>query len=61
MTDHLTGPPGITVEVPVAPDPFLLRPLIAARLAGRPVPEGPEATVAQAVAAHVLREAGPWR
>ncbi|MCX4672830.1 hypothetical protein OG453_40385 [Streptomyces sp. NBC_01381] len=55
------GPHHITVEVPAAPDPFLLRPLIAARLAGRPVPDGPEATVAEAVAAHVRREAGAWR
>ncbi|MEV0319764.1 hypothetical protein ACIBKX_16695 [Streptomyces sp. NPDC050658] len=50
----------ITVQVSAAPDPFLLRPLIAARLAGRPVPPGPEALVAEAVAARVRREAGPW-
>ncbi|MEU4998009.1 hypothetical protein [Streptomyces sp. NPDC021622] len=55
------SPHHITVEVPAAPDPFLLRPLIAARLAGRPVPDGSEATVAEAVAAHVRREAGAWR
>lgn len=45
--------PDITVRVTTAPDPGLLRTAIAARLAGRPVPAGPEAEVAEAVAARV--------
>ena len=55
----------LRVEVPVAPVPALLRPAIAARLAGRPFPAGAEDSVASAVARAVRaeREGGErsWR
>jgi hypothetical protein len=53
----------VRVEVGRAPDPFLLRPAIEARLAGRPLLPGPERTIADAVAVAVERakRGEPWR
>ncbi|MFI0445519.1 hypothetical protein [Actinomadura sp. 6N118] len=48
----------ITVRTASAPDPQVLRGVIAARLAGRAVPDGPERAVADAVARHVAQAAG---
>ncbi|MDQ1713146.1 MAG: hypothetical protein QOE45_2596 [Frankiaceae bacterium] len=45
----MTRVPNVEVRVTRPPDPHLLRAAIAARLAGRPWPPGPEATVADAV------------
>jgi len=54
----------VRVEVATPPAPALLRPAIAARLAGRPFPAGPEDAVASAVAHAVAKaqeESKPWR
>lgn len=68
----MTAPLHLRVEVDHAPDPFLLRAAIAARLAGRPW-SGPEAAVADRVVSALALmetetetetgdgEAGPWR
>ena len=45
----------LSVTVDAVPEPGLLRPAVEAALAGRPWPAGPEATVAEAVRAAVLR------
>jgi hypothetical protein len=47
MTDDLR------VSLDIEPEPGLLRPAIEAALAGRPWPPGPEAQIAEAVAAAV--------
>jgi hypothetical protein len=61
-------PARLRVEVGSRPVPALLRPAIAARLAGLPAPPGPEGAVAEAVAAAVAarrpdpaRPEGRWR
>ena len=66
-TEHATGGQrgaDMTVEVGAVPEPGLLRPAIEAAIAGQSWPAGPEASVAQAVAARVaaaLRHgAEPW-
>lgn len=46
----MTAPQNLHVRVDRAPEPGLLRPAIAAVLAGRPWPTGPEAAIARAVA-----------
>jgi hypothetical protein len=55
----------LRVEVRGVPEPALLRPAIAARLAGRSFPGGPEDAVGRAVARAVRaeRKGGerPWR
>ncbi|SEQ80147.1 hypothetical protein [Arthrobacter sp. OV608] len=54
----------LRVEVGVVPEPGLLRPAIEAALMGRAWPAGPEAAVAEAVAARVADAqqsgAGAW-
>jgi hypothetical protein len=45
----VTRIPKVEVRVTAPPDPHLLRAAIAARMAGRPWPAGPEAQVAEAV------------
>ncbi|MEO6998302.1 MAG: hypothetical protein ABI112_09490 [Terracoccus sp.] len=54
----MTQPLDLQVAVESAPEPGLLRPAIAAALAGRPWPEGPEAQVAAVVAAAVRGRQG---
>lgn len=49
----MTPPLNLQVTVDAAPEPGLLRPAIAAALAGRPWPSGPEGQVAAAVATAV--------
>jgi hypothetical protein len=59
-----TEPLHLRVEVQAAPEPALLRAAIAARIAGRPFPPGPDDAVARAVAEAVaerLREVPAWR
>ena len=51
----MTPPLDLHVAVGSVPEPGLLRPAIAAALAGRPWPAGPEEQVAAAVAAAVQR------
>ena len=56
----------LRVEVSAPPEPALLRAAIAARLAGRPFPAGPEDAVARAVAEAATAtqrepEPKPWR
>lgn len=52
----MSAPRDLTVDVAVEPIPGLLRPAIEAVLAGHAWPDGPEATIAQAVA-HAARPA----
>lgn len=49
----------LVVDVTAAPEPGLLRPALAAVLAGRPWPAGPEADIARAVRAAVHGDRGP--
>jgi hypothetical protein len=59
-----TGPLSVRVEVPVTPEPGLLRPAIERRLEGGAFPTGPEDAVGKAVAealdAHE-QETRTWR
>ncbi|MGY1617352.1 hypothetical protein ACI797_11500 [Geodermatophilus sp. SYSU D00691] len=58
MTSRPGSPADLTVRVSGVPDPFRLRGAVADRLAGRPVPTGPEAELADAVAAHLWETYG---
>ena len=64
MTDHSPLRLHLRIDVDRAPDPFLLRAAVEARLAGRPW-AGPERVVADRVVAAVTEtatetEAGGW-
>jgi hypothetical protein len=54
----LAGGWDLAVDVATPPDPVQLRPAIAAVLAGRPWPDGPERAVADAVQRAVAAASG---